>query len=88
RNTARYFLKREDSQIKKIHSIVHDTLSELLECNSKKEENRILLSFKQQLTELNAPVPGGLDEISLLWAESILQNTSIHALRQKALATN
>lgn len=86
RSTNRYFKQNKDSKLLNFYSLYATTLKKLQEANSSREEKDILYCLKQEIiNQFKNKIHAGLDEISLLWIESLLQNKKISKLRLASL---
>lgn len=83
RSVQRYFAKIRKANLSDFHKLIAQTIQQLQKSLSRRHELEALNTLKQSLNQLEGPVLAGLDEISLLWVESLIQDRSITSLRQK-----
>ena len=84
RSVQRYFDKLKKVNLSAFHKLIAQTIHQLQKSSSRRHELECLNTLKDQLNTLEGPELAGLDEISLLWVESLIQKRSITSLRQKA----
>ncbi|MGH1436472.1 MAG: hypothetical protein ACRBG0_18660 [Lewinella sp.] len=77
RSTRRYFIKRSNSKLLAFFELTAGTIQKLQTESSLKSEKVVLNQFIEKITNGPKNTIGGLDEIALLWANSIINNTTI-----------
>ncbi|MEZ4986690.1 MAG: hypothetical protein R2795_16910 [Saprospiraceae bacterium] len=82
RTIQRYFAKRKESPLRPVHAAVNTAIQQLQSASSKKEELQTLAALNDQIALLAHPVSAGIDEVILLWIQSLLQSKTITELRR------
>ncbi|MEL6969640.1 MAG: hypothetical protein AAFZ63_04300 [Bacteroidota bacterium] len=81
RSVNRYFARLQKSNLKDFNKLLSSTLQQLQKSSSFRQEREILYELKAKIENLGRPVLAGLDEITTLWIESLVQEKPIRQLR-------
>ncbi|MEL7427474.1 MAG: hypothetical protein AAFN81_31075 [Bacteroidota bacterium] len=81
RSVNRYFARLPKSNLKGFNKLITSTIQYLQKSSSIRQEREILQDLKKKIDELERPILAGLDEITLLWIESQVQDKPIQHLR-------
>lgn len=84
RAVKRYFqgLDVKPEKFLDFHHLVSDAIAKVQVALTLKEERQHWTSLQSAIQAFGTSLPGGLNEITLLWIDSILQDKPISALRQ------
>lgn len=84
RSVKRYFnnAKIKSKNFLLFYQLIIDAINKTQAAVSSREEKNSIVHLKEQILALEAPLPGGIDEITVLWAESIINNKDISKIRK------
>ncbi|MEL6657467.1 MAG: hypothetical protein AAFR36_13515 [Bacteroidota bacterium] len=81
RSVNRYFARLQKAILRDFNKLVSGTIQQLQKSSSLRQEREILSDLKGKIEDLESPVLAGLDEITILWIDSLSKEKPIRQLR-------